>query len=116
MGYQSTTIYAAVNKLNHSHFLPAIQREFVWKPDQIVQLFDSIMRGYPINTFLFWQVLSHNVDKWDIYRFIDDYDPRDGHNRIVSNKSGLPDVLLVLDGQQRLTSWLNYRSRANGLY
>jgi catechol 2,3-dioxygenase-like lactoylglutathione lyase family enzyme len=38
------------------YFLPAIQREFVWKPEQIIELFDSIMRGYPISSFLFWQL------------------------------------------------------------
>jgi hypothetical protein len=27
--------------------LPAIQREFVWKPEQIEKLFDSLMQGYP---------------------------------------------------------------------
>ena len=33
------------------YLLPAIQRKFVWSSDQIEVLFDSIMRGYPINTF-----------------------------------------------------------------
>ncbi len=32
--------------------LPAIQREFVWDDRQIVRLFDSVLRGYPIGTFL----------------------------------------------------------------
>lgn len=36
--------------------LPDIQRSFVWKPDQIYKLFDSLMRGYPISTFLFWKL------------------------------------------------------------
>ncbi len=104
MGYQATSIAKMMRKLNGTHFLPAIQREFVWKPEQIVQVFDSIMRGYPISTFLFWQVQPQNVDKWDFYRFIHDFNPRDSHNQIVSNKSSLPEVVLVLDGQQRLTS------------
>ncbi len=33
--------------------LPAIQREFVWKPNQICELFDSLMQGFPFGTFLF---------------------------------------------------------------
>lgn len=37
-------------------FLPAIQRKFVWNEEQITKLFDSLMRGYPIGTFLFWQI------------------------------------------------------------
>jgi uncharacterized protein with ParB-like and HNH nuclease domain len=39
-----------------SYVLPAIQREFVWKPEQIEKLFDSLMQGYPFGTFLFWKV------------------------------------------------------------
>ncbi len=38
------------------YVLPAIQREFVWDTDQIETLFDSLMRDYPISTFLFWKV------------------------------------------------------------
>jgi hypothetical protein len=33
--------------------LPSIQRGFVWKPKQIEDLWDSILRGYPIGSFLF---------------------------------------------------------------
>ncbi|SFI85917.1 DUF262 domain-containing protein [Myroides guanonis] len=42
--------------------LPAIQRGFVWKPKQVEDLWDSIMRGYPIGSFL----VSRNVDKFDL--------------------------------------------------
>ena len=41
---------------NSEYVPPAIQREFVWKTDQIRALFDSLMRGYPIGAFLFWKV------------------------------------------------------------
>ena len=40
--------------------LPAIQREFVWGPDQICRLFDTLMQGYPFGTFLYWQVEPEN--------------------------------------------------------
>ncbi|MBS5978705.1 MAG: DUF262 domain-containing protein [Dysgonomonas mossii] len=33
--------------------LPSIQRGFVWKPKQIEDLWDSLLRGYPIGSFLF---------------------------------------------------------------
>ena len=48
----------------NKYILPAIQREFVWKPDQICQLFDSIMQGYPFGTFLFWNIEKQNIDKY----------------------------------------------------
>ena len=51
-------------------YLPAIQRKFVWKPNQIEKLFDSIMRGYPIGTFLFWDLEENNVNKYTFYKFI----------------------------------------------
>lgn len=39
--------------------LPPVQRGFVWKPKQIEDLWDSILRGYPIGSFLF----SKTTDK-----------------------------------------------------
>src|ERR1043165_2204486 len=34
--------------------IPKFQRPFVWKPDDMLSLFDSIRRGYPIGTLLLW--------------------------------------------------------------
>ena len=59
------------------YVLPAIQREFVWNTDQIVTLFDSLMRDYPISTFLFWQVKAKDVGKFKFYSFLRDYHERD---------------------------------------
>jgi len=53
MPYQEETIKTILDRLNTQYFLPAIQRHFVWKPEDVVKLFDSIMRGYPISSFLF---------------------------------------------------------------
>ncbi len=33
--------------------LPKLQRGFVWKPKQVEDLWDSLLRGYPIGSFLF---------------------------------------------------------------
>src|SRR4051812_863184 len=38
------------------YLMPAIQREFVWGTEQITKLVDSLMRGYPVGSFLLWQV------------------------------------------------------------
>lgn len=105
MPYQSDTIANVVNRLNARYFLPAIQREFVWRPDQIVQLFDSLMRGYPISTFLFWDLKPENRDRWDIYSFIANFHANDTHNELAS-PAGVQQLTLALDGQQRLTSLL----------
>lgn len=35
--------------------LPMFQREFVWDKEQSAKLIDSILKGYPIGTFIFWR-------------------------------------------------------------
>lgn len=106
MAYEKPiTIQQAISAIaDDEYVLPAIQREFVWDTDQIETLFDSLMRDYPISTFLFWKVKSENVSKFKFYRFLKSYHERDEtHNQEVS-LSGQRDVIAILDGQQRLTS------------
>ena len=103
MSYRSETIALAIGRMNRQYFLPAIQREFVWKPEQIVQLFDSIMRGYPISSFLFWELKPENRDKWQVYEFLEKAQHGGTHNQLAST-DGVTSLSLVLDGQQRLTS------------
>jgi uncharacterized protein with ParB-like and HNH nuclease domain len=57
MAFQTPlTISEVVNDIHSKKYLlPSIQREFVWSPEQIKMLFDSLMRKYPINSFLFWE-------------------------------------------------------------
>ena len=103
MSYRSETIALAISRMNRQYFLPTIQREFVWKPEQIVQLFDSIMRGYPISSFLFWELKPENRDKWQVYKFLEKAQQGGTHNELAST-DGVTSLSLVLDGQQRLTS------------
>lgn len=105
MAYKSDAIATVTRKLNSQLFLPAIQREFVWSLDQIISLFDSIMRGYPISSFLFWELDEQNRDKWEVYKFIEHARYGGTHNELASI-DGVHDLMLVLDGQQRLTSLL----------
>lgn len=35
--------------------VPRFQRPFVWRPEQMVDLFDSIERGFPIGSLLVWE-------------------------------------------------------------
>jgi hypothetical protein len=104
MSYASTAIARVIDQINHSLFLPAIQRPFVWEPEQIVALFDSLLKGYPISSFLFWEIEPSRRSDWEIYKFIENFRQGETHNELVE-----PDgrkVTLVLDGQQRLTSLL----------
>lgn len=104
MSYKPDTIATVVmNRLNINYFLPAIQREFVWTPEQILRLFDSLMRGYPISSFPFWELKPENREQWAIYRFIE-HARQGGVRNDIANTSGVQQRTLVLDGQQRLTA------------
>ena len=67
--------------------LPDIQRPFVWPNAKIRDLFDSIYKGYPVGYLLFWD---------------NGFVP--GHRTIGSDTKQLQPSLVIVDGQQRLTS------------
>ncbi|WP_341580960.1 DUF262 domain-containing HNH endonuclease family protein [Marinobacter metalliresistant] len=104
MKNKNVAIRKVVKYLNNPEYdggfwLPNIQRPFVWSPEQIEKLFDSIMREYPISTMLVWR--THSLIKRR--KFIDNY-----HDGIKLSQFQVPEdsrtKLLVLDGQQRLQS------------
>jgi len=88
----------------NKYVLPAIQREFVWDAEQIEQLFDSLMRGYPIGSFLFWKIEPDHLGDFQFYRFMDCYHERDQRHNHPIDLVGDTGVTAVLDGQQRLTA------------
>ena len=106
MAFQTPiTIKEAIGHIHSNRYLlPAIQREFVWWPHQIERLFDSLMRGYPIGSFLFWRVDPETAKNYSFYQFITNYDQRKPHNPVHGAPSTVPGLRAVLDGQQRLTA------------
>ena len=70
--------------------LPALQREFVWDPSQIENLFDSIVQGFPIGAFIFWEYSEkHWNDKSErFYEFVKelDIDKRNKGNKIETEE------------------------------
>lgn len=106
MAYETPLTIAEVMKdiSANKYVLPSIQREYVWDTDQIETLFDSLMRDYPIGTFLFWEISKDHVGDYDFYGFIRNYhEKKFVHNKKVDLK-GSDGITAVLDGQQRLTS------------
>ena len=105
MAFQTpiTVLQAIKNINNQKYLLPAIQREFVWKEEQIERIFDSIMRGYPIGSFLFWKVSKESIRQYQFYSFIKDYHQKKSHNQKI-DLIGDEEIISILDGQQRLTS------------
>ena len=96
---------AMENIVSYDFVLPAIQRKFVWSPEQIEMLFDSIMRDYPINGFMLWRVEDAAIRKTQqFYGFLKDYCEHFHENNPDFASGAKPDFFAVIDGQQRLTS------------
>ena len=106
MSFQTPiSIAKAIENIQSSQYiLPAIQREFVWSDEQIERLFDSLMRGYPIGSFLFWKIKPDKLTDFQFYRFMDKYHQRDYRRNEATKLSGQIPRTAVLDGQQRLTA------------
>lgn len=104
---KAITIKQAIDSINLRHYLlPAIQRKFVWSSSQICLLFDSIMRDYPINSFMMWDIRSASIkNDYKFYEFLKEYCQRfNEENPCVATNAGFHDFKAVIDGQQRLTS------------
>lgn len=72
--------------------IPAFQRNFVWEPDQVAFLLDSIYKGFPIGTVILWKTDSRLTTEKKL-----------GFFTLPEPQKDYP-VNYVLDGQQRLTS------------
>lgn len=85
MGLEQATIREIVEKtVAHKWGIPEFQRAFVWTPQRVRELIDSLWRGYPVGSFLIWYAGNDVVTRG----------PNDAH---------LPDAWVV-DGQQRTTA------------
>ena len=104
--YQSgLTIREALDSVSKNlYVLPAIQREFVWGPEQISRLFDSLMQGYPFGTFLFWKVQPEKSGQFKFFGFVQNYHERDAPHCPELGTLPNRELTAVLDGQQRLTA------------
>lgn len=84
-GYSLTHL---IEDIKHGNLaLPDIQRPFVWSATKIRDLFDSLYRGYPVGTLMFWETGAEI-----------------GTRQIGGGSGDRVAKLLIVDGQQRLTS------------
>lgn len=106
MSYETAiTIKEVISQIhNKRYLLPSIQREFIWNTEQIEKLFDSLMRDYPISSFLFWGVNREKKTNFQFYEFLREYHEKKQRHNPKANISGEESIIAVLDGQQRLTS------------
>lgn len=81
-------ISTALDKIDDRQlFVPAFQREYVWKRDDAKQLIDSLIKEYPTGTMLTWET-SNPPELKGPHK----YDTKQGAVRVL------------LDGQQRITT------------
>ena len=77
-----------IDKINDQQlFVPAFQREYVWKRNDAKTLVDSLIRDYPTGTMLTWDTNNPPELKGDY---------------VYETNKGT--VKLILDGQQRITT------------
>ena len=106
-GFQTPIkIKDAIDKIvARKYLLPAIQRKFVWSAGKVEALFDSIMQGYPINSFMFWEITSKEVkNNFKFYEFLKKYRAFFAEDNSDIDTKGFDDFIAVIDGQQRLTA------------
>ncbi|MCL5972348.1 MAG: DUF262 domain-containing protein [Firmicutes bacterium] len=82
-----------IQSLTQGHTrIPSFQRGFVWDPERVARLMDSIYRGYPFGTLLFWRTRTPLQTERSLGPFT-----------LPANSPEYP-IDYILDGQQRATS------------
>ena len=105
MAFTGTSIREAVKEIGRNNYLiPAFQREYVWEPEQIEELFVSIMKNFPISSMLFWKIEKENRNICRFYEFLQNYKEGEVNEQIHEKNYDDSDFIAVIDGQQRLTS------------
>lgn len=90
---QTRTFSTLISEIEKGQIkIPQFQRDFVWTIQKSAGLIDSVIKGYPIGTFIFWKTK-------DRLRSI-----RDIGSQLLPEPEPEESVDYVLDGQQRLTS------------
>lgn len=122
--FTTITIKEVIQSIDFRKYcLPSIQREFVWDSSQIEALFDSLMRDYPIGSFLYWNVNQVTTQEYhqeyQFYEFIGEFDENEPYNIKKFSLSGNSGITAIIDGQQRFTALYiglkgTYTSKKNG--
>jgi hypothetical protein len=82
--------------------VPKFQRPFLWRPEQMLQLFDSMERGYPVGSLLIWETTMPLAS----------LDSIGGRSIPPAPEGGK--VAYVLDGHQRLSTLFGALHRSAG--
>lgn len=86
--------------------IPDLQRPYVWTPQQVIYLVDSLVRGWPFGSLLLWSVSGDDVAKMPSRQFSMVVDRSAGITKDVLQRQEPAQYRMVLDGQQRVQSLL----------
>jgi len=90
---QSLTFSSIMSSIETGNIkIPQFQRDFVWSKEKSAKLLDSVVKGYPIGTFIFWKTREE-------LRVLRDL----GGLKLPPTPKG-DFIQYVIDGQQRLTT------------
>jgi hypothetical protein len=99
IGTEDLKIEELVKLLREDKYLvPTFQREFVWEPENILKLWDSIFRFYPVGSILYWETDTFLQTHRKLGGFVFPHDE--------DTVRKFKDWKYILDGQQRATSLL----------
>ncbi len=109
---QSWSISEIIAKSSNdaTFLIPDLQRPYVWTPQQVILLMDSIFRGWPFGSLLVWKVGSGTYGENDgipfrtFWNIVDRTIDNEGNE--VLHMAQPAEYFMILDGQQRLQSLL----------
>ena len=108
---QSVPLHELLDKASSDRgatiLIPDLQRPYVWSPNQVTLLVDSLIRGWPFGTLLMWKVGTgelQNIPHRQFWRVVDRTSLSDS---LAGDRKDPPASFhMVLDGQQRVQSLL----------
>ena len=90
---QDYRINKVINKIASGEIrIPSFQRDYIWEPENVAFLMDSIYKGFPIGSVLFWRTSEKLHTEKQL-----------GNYCLPEPTKNYP-IDYVLDGQQRITS------------
>ncbi|MCB9187643.1 MAG: DUF262 domain-containing protein, partial [Flavobacteriales bacterium] len=112
-----------ISEIQKGHIkVPKFQRNFVWSIEATAQLLDSILKGYPIGTFILWETHERlndikNIGNLDLPEVPDDTKVQyvlDGQQRITSLYAAYLGAQIQKEGEKKITDYSKIFVNLNG--
>lgn len=112
-----------ISEIQKGHIkVPKFQRNFVWSIEATAQLLDSILKGYPIGTFILWETHERlndikNIGNLELPEVPDDTKVQyvlDGQQRITSLYAAFLGAQIQKEGEKKITDYSNIYVNLSG--